>query len=152
MPKMASTRPSHDADLYDTVRTNRLRLKKPSTKNTRKRKRPNNESTSSSTSAPSSSSDSASTSTSTSTTSKQPSVATVQDRDGGVEDGVMVKIPRGEEAKTVAERKFEEVKRRREAKELARLAGKSHREKIEEFNKQLDKLPTHFDIPKVGPG
>ena len=29
------------------------------------------------------------------------------------------------------------------------MASKSHRQKVEEFNKQLDKLPTHFDIPKV---
>lgn len=28
----------------------------------------------------------------------------------------------------------------------------THREKLEKFNKNLNKLPEHFDIPKVGPG
>ena len=28
----------------------------------------------------------------------------------------------------------------------------NHREKVEQFNKKLAKLPEHFDIPKVGPG
>ena len=83
------------------------------------------------------------------------------------EEPKKIVVPTGERAKTQAERKFEEVKRRRVRKILAnqfrifkrskqqaerdieKMASKSHRQKVEEFNKQLDKLPTHFDIPKV---
>jgi len=53
---------------------------------------------------------------------------------------------------TEAERKFAEVQREREKKKIAQLASKSHREKIDQFNKDLDGLSQHFDIPKVGPG
>jgi len=62
------------------------------------------------------------------------------------------KLPRLEEAKTPAERRFEEAQRRREEQEARKLGARSHRERVDEFNKQLDRLPTHFDIPKVGPG
>ncbi len=62
------------------------------------------------------------------------------------------KLPKWEETKTDAERKFEEKMRKREEQELAKGAKQSHREKIDDFNKKLDALPTHFDIPKVGPG
>jgi len=68
------------------------------------------------------------------------------------EEELPLKLPRLEEAKTPAERRFEEMQRQREEQEAKKLSLKSHRERVEEFNSKLDKLPTHFDIPKVGPG
>ncbi|CCU99509.1 unnamed protein product [Malassezia sympodialis ATCC 42132] len=49
---------------------------------------------------------------------------------------------------TKAEQKFEEVQRRR-----ARLeARKTHKEKVDTFNKYLDSLSEHHDMPRIGPG
>jgi hypothetical protein len=36
-----------------------------------------------------------------------------------------------------------------ESEAVKKLAAENHREKLEKFNKALDSLPTHFDIPKV---
>jgi protein FAM32A len=32
------------------------------------------------------------------------------------------------------------------------MMGKSHRERVAEFNTYLQNLSEHYDIPKVGPG
>lgn len=50
---------------------------------------------------------------------------------------------------TPAERAFEELQRRREAKRIKEVASKSHRERIDKLNAYLAKLPVHNDIPKV---
>lgn len=59
--------------------------------------------------------------------------------------------------KTEAERRFEEVRR----KKLLELAGsansrpellKTHKERVEELNTYLSKLSEHHDMPKIGPG
>ena len=53
---------------------------------------------------------------------------------------------------TEAERKFEEVRRKRMKDRIAKEARTSHKEKVEAFNKYLGSLSEHHDIPKVGPG
>ncbi|TKY89114.1 hypothetical protein EX895_001645 [Sporisorium graminicola] len=53
---------------------------------------------------------------------------------------------------TEAERKFEEVRRKRMQQRIAKEARTSHKEKVEAFNKYLGSLSEHHDIPKVGPG
>jgi protein FAM32A len=50
---------------------------------------------------------------------------------------------------TDAEKKALKKKREREAQELASLAKKSHRERVEEFNEKLASLTEHNDIPRV---
>ncbi|KAG6012063.1 hypothetical protein E4U43_007960 [Claviceps pusilla] len=59
--------------------------------------------------------------------------------------------------KTEAERRYEEVKRKR----LQKLAEsstsrpellKTHKERVEELNTYLSKLSEHHDMPKIGPG
>lgn len=50
---------------------------------------------------------------------------------------------------TEAERKALKRKQERERKELEKVAGKSHRERVEEFNDKLSKLTEHNDIPRV---
>lgn len=54
--------------------------------------------------------------------------------------------------KTAAELKFEEVQKKREREQLAKQAVKSHKQKVDDFNKYLSSLTDHYDIPKVGPG
>jgi protein FAM32A len=50
---------------------------------------------------------------------------------------------------TEAERKALTKRRERELQELAVLATKSHRERVEEFNEKLASLTEHNDIPRV---
>ncbi|KDQ63281.1 hypothetical protein JAAARDRAFT_168940 [Jaapia argillacea MUCL 33604] len=54
--------------------------------------------------------------------------------------------------KTDAERRFEETQKRRLAEKVARLANKSHKDRVSDFNAKLEALSEHHDIPKVGPG
>ncbi|OSX67249.1 hypothetical protein POSPLADRAFT_1063994 [Postia placenta MAD-698-R-SB12] len=56
------------------------------------------------------------------------------------------------ERKTAAEKRFEEVQRKRLAEKVARLANKTHKDRVHEFNSKLEALSEHHDIPKVGPG
>lgn len=53
---------------------------------------------------------------------------------------------------TPAERRYHEQLQKLEARRNEKQAAKSHRQKIEDFNKYLGDLTEHHDIPKVGPG
>ncbi|TFK36960.1 hypothetical protein BDQ12DRAFT_686160 [Crucibulum laeve] len=54
--------------------------------------------------------------------------------------------------KTEAEKRFEEAQKRRLAERVAKLAHKTHKDRVNEFNNHLESLSEHHDIPKVGPG
>lgn len=54
--------------------------------------------------------------------------------------------------KTPAQLAFEAAQKKKQKEKLPRLAAKSHKEKVAEFNEYLGKLSEHHDIPKVGPG
>ncbi|GAA5916110.1 uncharacterized protein JCM6883_001733 [Sporobolomyces salmoneus] len=54
--------------------------------------------------------------------------------------------------KTKAQLRFEQVQRERLLERAKKFAVKSHKDRVAEFNEQLEALPTHYDIPKVGPG
>ncbi|GAA6046331.1 hypothetical protein JCM3770_004867 [Rhodotorula araucariae] len=54
--------------------------------------------------------------------------------------------------KTEAQRKFEEVQRKRLLDKAAKAAVKSHKDRVAEFNEYLERLSEHHDIPRVGPG
>ncbi|GBE77730.1 hypothetical protein BKA93DRAFT_757808 [Sparassis latifolia] len=54
--------------------------------------------------------------------------------------------------KTAAEKRFEEVQKKRLAAKVAKLANKTHKDRVNEFNNKLEALSEHHDIPKVGPG
>ncbi|KAF9486291.1 DUF1754-domain-containing protein [Pholiota conissans] len=54
--------------------------------------------------------------------------------------------------KTDAEKRFEEVQKRRLEQRIAKLAHKTHKDRVNEFNSHLESLSEHHDIPKVGPG
>ncbi|KAI0706117.1 hypothetical protein BC835DRAFT_1260603 [Cytidiella melzeri] len=51
--------------------------------------------------------------------------------------------------KTAAEKRFEEVQKKRLADRVARMATKSHKDRVSEFNNKLEALSEHHDIPKV---
>lgn len=53
---------------------------------------------------------------------------------------------------TPAERKFLQQTEKLELQRLAKMASKSHRDRIHQFNQYLANLSEHHDIPKVGPG
>ncbi|KAH9997707.1 hypothetical protein BJV74DRAFT_826026 [Russula compacta] len=75
-----------------------------------------------------------------------------------------------DERKTAAEKRFQEVQRKRVrlfawyqshlvftcamqlADKVKKLAGKTHKDRVHEFNSKLEALSEHHDIPKVGPG
>lgn len=53
---------------------------------------------------------------------------------------------------TPAERRFLHQTQKLELQRLSKMASKSHRDRIHEFNRYLANLSEHYDIPKVGPG
>ncbi|KAG6910536.1 hypothetical protein DXG01_009955 [Tephrocybe rancida] len=55
----------------------------------------------------------------------------------------------GSSKKTEAEKRFEEVQKRRLAERVAKLASKTHKDRVSEFNNHLESLSEHHDIPKV---
>ncbi|KAE8233973.1 hypothetical protein CF326_g981 [Tilletia indica] len=54
--------------------------------------------------------------------------------------------------RTDAERRFDEIQRKRLVEKVKSEAKKSHKEKVDKFNTYLESLSEHYDIPKVGPG
>lgn len=54
-----------------------------------------------------------------------------------------------EEELTEAQKKALRLKEERERKELEKVASKSHRDRVEEFNEKLGQLTEHNDIPRV---
>ncbi|RAL17120.1 DUF1754 domain-containing protein [Aspergillus homomorphus CBS 101889] len=54
--------------------------------------------------------------------------------------------------KTEAERKHEEMRKKRLQERLKREGVKTHKERVEELNKYLSRLSEHHDMPKIGPG
>ncbi|KAJ5481949.1 hypothetical protein N7475_000761 [Penicillium sp. IBT 31633x] len=54
--------------------------------------------------------------------------------------------------KTEAEKRAEEVRRKRLHERLQREGVKTHKERVEELNKYLSRLSEHHDMPKIGPG
>ncbi|KAM4113335.1 hypothetical protein ACJW30_05G212700 [Castanea mollissima] len=53
---------------------------------------------------------------------------------------------------TLAERRYIEQRKQIDVHRLAKVANKSHRDKIQDFNQYLANMSEHYDIPKVGPG
>ena len=54
--------------------------------------------------------------------------------------------------KTASQLSFEIVQKRRMTEKINEKLQTTYKQKIEQFNKGLNNLPEHFDIPKVGPG
>lgn len=54
--------------------------------------------------------------------------------------------------RTAAEKRYDEQMQKTQEKLIHKMASKSHRDKVRDFNEYLSKLSEHHDIPKVGPG
>lgn len=50
---------------------------------------------------------------------------------------------------TEAEKKFLAQQEKRQLSRVMEKASKSHKQRVEEFNTQLENLSEHYDIPKV---
>lgn len=57
-----------------------------------------------------------------------------------------------EDRRTDAEKRFEARQLQLEEDRLKKLASKSHRDRVKDFNTYLEKLSEHHDIPRIGPG
>lgn len=70
------------------------------------------------------------------------------------EEGRAVERPGApcEDQRTAAEKRYHEQKAQLDAQRMSKVACKSHRQRVEEFNQYLANLSEHYDIPKVGPG
>ncbi|XP_035823286.1 protein FAM32A-like [Zea mays] len=53
---------------------------------------------------------------------------------------------------TPAERRYMEQKQKIDMKKMAKVANKSYKDRMHDFNQYLANLSEHYDIPKVGPG
>jgi protein FAM32A len=58
----------------------------------------------------------------------------------------------GGRRKTEAEKRHDEMRRKRLEERMKRDGVKTHKEKVEELNKYLSGLSEHHDMPKIGPG
>lgn len=58
-------------------------------------------------------------------------------------------VPKQAIIKTKAQLKFEQMKEEQLKKRILEKASKTHKQRVEEFNRHLDSLTEHFDIPKV---
>ncbi|PQE16968.1 DUF1754 superfamily protein [Rutstroemia sp. NJR-2017a BBW] len=56
------------------------------------------------------------------------------------------------EGKTEAERRREDMRRRRLIQRLEREGVKTHKQRVEELNRYLSTLSEHHDMPRIGPG
>ena len=59
---------------------------------------------------------------------------------------------RNEAGYTEAELRAMPLKSKKDKENAKKIAQKSYRERIEEFNKKLSSTSEHFDMPKIGPG
>lgn len=50
---------------------------------------------------------------------------------------------------TDAQYKFKVTQEKRQMDKILKKASKSHKERVEDFNRHLDSLSEHYDIPKV---
>ena len=70
----------------------------------------------------------------------------------GDEDAGGAVPPPPRDNRTAAEKRYDEQMEKNQAKIVEKMASKSHRDKVRDFNEYLSKLSEHHDIPKVGPG
>ncbi|KAI9636899.1 DUF1754-domain-containing protein [Dioszegia hungarica] len=75
--------------------------------------------------------------------------AKVDSDDEGDKEEAMKPKSSGGRQMTDAERKFEEIQRKRRHERVAKTANMSHKDRVTEFNSKLDKLTEHNDIPKI---
>ncbi|XP_020295498.1 protein FAM32A isoform X1 [Pseudomyrmex gracilis] len=90
------------------------------------------------------------------TVSKKNSVVRKKDKDGKKKKLVEVskiidedKSQKVELKRTKAELAFQKMQEKMQTERIKQKASKTHKQRVEEFNRHLDSLTEHFDIPKV---
>ncbi|PVU96308.1 hypothetical protein BB561_001275 [Smittium simulii] len=53
---------------------------------------------------------------------------------------------------TESEKRFKKTQEKRREERINQFIQTSHKEKVQEFNEKLGRLPEHHEMPKVGPG
>ncbi|XP_048198643.1 protein FAM32A [Perognathus longimembris pacificus] len=56
---------------------------------------------------------------------------------------------RGPDPRTPAQAAFEKMQEKRQMERILKKASKTHKQRVEDFNRHLDTLTEHYDIPKV---
>ncbi|KAJ2036122.1 hypothetical protein IW146_000080 [Coemansia sp. RSA 922] len=56
------------------------------------------------------------------------------------------------ERRTDAEKRHDDMQMKRKMERIDKMAEKSYRERVKDFNEKLERAPEHNDMPKVGPG
>ncbi|XP_051894010.1 protein FAM32A-like [Pristis pectinata] len=51
--------------------------------------------------------------------------------------------------RTPAQKAFDKMQEKRQIERILKKASKTHKQSVEEFNRHLDTLTEHYDIPKV---
>ncbi|XP_073402613.1 protein FAM32A isoform X2 [Dendrobates tinctorius] len=51
--------------------------------------------------------------------------------------------------RTPAQIAFEKMQEKRQMERILKKASKTHKQRVEDFNRHLDTLTEHYDIPKV---
>ena len=51
--------------------------------------------------------------------------------------------------RTPAQVAFEKVQEKRQMERILKKASKTHKQRVQDFNRHLDSLTEHYDIPKV---
>ncbi|XP_072762036.1 protein FAM32A-like [Anoplolepis gracilipes] len=59
------------------------------------------------------------------------------------------KCEKREVTQTKAEIAFQKMQEKMQTERIKQKASKTHKQRVEEFNRHLDSLTEHFDIPKV---
>ncbi|XP_010409728.1 protein FAM32A-like [Corvus cornix cornix] len=55
----------------------------------------------------------------------------------------------GLDKRTPAQVAFEKMQEKRQMERILKKASKTHKQRVEDFNRHLDTLSEHYDIPKV---
>ncbi|XP_027701231.1 protein FAM32A [Vombatus ursinus] len=56
---------------------------------------------------------------------------------------------RGLDKRTPAQMAYEKMQEKRQMERILKKASKTHKQRVEDFNRHLDTLTEHYDIPKV---
>ncbi|NWS09283.1 FA32A protein, partial [Motacilla alba] len=56
---------------------------------------------------------------------------------------------RGRDKRTPAQVAHEKMQEKRQMERILKKASKTHKQRVEDFNRHLDTLTEHYDIPKV---
>merc|ERR1712071_117387 len=70
------------------------------------------------------------------------------DADSKSKESSSSQAPKPVVVKTKAQLKFEQMKEEQLKKRIMEKASKTHKQRVEEFNRHLDSLTEHYDIPK----